>query len=410
MKKNPTHQPKIVVFSTLFPNPGQPNAGLFIRERMFRVAAQVPLIIVAPVAWFPGQSIIRRFKPHFRPQAPYQEVQQGITVYHPRFFSFPGCFKWLDGYFLALSSYTLLKKIKKEFEFNHIDAHFAYPDGFAATKLAQWFSVTCTITLRGTEIRHSRSSTIGPLLYKSLKRASKVFSVSNSLKKHVVSLGIEQEKVTVIGNGVDTEKFHPLNKDSMRKKLGLKESDQVLITVGGLVERKGFHRVIELMPELIKKHPQLNYLIVGGPSAEGDWTDKLKKMVNDLNLKAHVQFLGNIAPEQLKEILSAADVFVLPTRNEGWANVILEAMACGIPVVATDVGGNSEVINADELGQIVPFGDKKSLKESIYLSLTKKWNKDTIIQYAQNNSWDNRVTVLLSQFKKLTFTNNEKNN
>jgi len=107
-------------------------------------------------------------------------------------------------------------------------------------------------------------------------------------------------------------------------------------------------------------------------------------------------------PAQLKEVLSASDVFILSTRNEGWANVILEAMACGVPVVATDVGGNAEVINNEDIGSIVPFGDKQQLKESIEISLKKDWDKESIIDYAQDNSWDNRVKTLLSEFKNLT--------
>ncbi|MCK5649002.1 MAG: glycosyltransferase, partial [Gammaproteobacteria bacterium] len=185
MDKNKNKQPRLLVFSTLFPNPGQPNAGVFIRERMFRVGQHIPLIVVAPVAWFPGQSLIRRFKPHFRPEAALQEIQNGVTVYHPRFFSIPGFFKWLDGYFLAISTYSLMKRLKREFNFTIIDSHFAYPDGFAATRIGKWLSVPVTITLRGTEVPHSKSITKRPFLLRALKSADKVFSVSNSLKMHM---------------------------------------------------------------------------------------------------------------------------------------------------------------------------------------------------------------------------------
>jgi glycosyltransferase involved in cell wall biosynthesis len=171
--------------------------------------------------------------------------------------------------------------------------------------------------------------------------------------------------------------------------------------VGGLVERKGFHRVIEVLPALIKQFPELRYLIVGGPSAEGDWTDKLMSMVQQLKLTEHVQFLGIMPPTQLKEVLSAADVFVLSTRNEGWANVILESMACGVPVIASDVGGNAEVISNDDLGLIIPFNDSEKLYQAIKFSLTKKWHKERIIAYAQANSWDNRVACLNLEFNRI---------
>ena len=401
MKKKGNMSPRLVVFSTLFPNPGQPNAGVFIRERMFRVSKQIPLIVVAPVAWFPGQSLIRRFKPHFRPEAPLQEIQDGITVYHPRFFSIPGALKWLDGYFLAISTYSIMKKLKREFNFNIIDSHFAYPDGFAATRLGKWLSVPVTITLRGTEVPHAKSITKRPFLLKALKSAAKVFSVSNSLKMHMVNLGAQEDKITVVGNGVDIEKFYPVDGSEWRKKLGIKETDKVLITIGAIVERKGFHRVIEIMPDLLRTNSELHYLVVGGGGVEGDWTEKLQTQVRNLQLENNVHFLGAMPPVELKKVLSAADVFVLSTRNEGWANVILEAMACGLPVIATDVGGNSEVICNQDIGKIVRFDEPVELKNAITEAIEKKWNKNTIVKYARDNSWTKRVKLLVSEFEKL---------
>ena len=401
MDKKSSKQPRLVVFSTLFPNPGQPNAGVFIRERMFRVGKHVPIIVVAPVAWFPGQSIIRYFKPHFRPDTPFKEVQEGVTVYHPRFFSIPFFFKCLDGYFLALSSFKIMKKLKKEFNYNIIDSHFAYPDGFAATRLGKWLSVPVTITLRGTEVPHSKSISKRPLLLMALKSAKKVFSVSTSLKNHVVKLGAQEEKITVVGNGVDIEKFYPVNGNELRNKLGIKETDKILITIGALVERKGFHRIIEIMPDLMRTSPELHYLVVGGAGVEGDWSEKLKSQVYDFQLQNNVHFLGAMLPAELKKVLSAADIFVLSTRNEGWANVILEAMACGLPVIATDVGGNSEVISNQDIGKVIPFDEPIALKNAINEALEKKWNRQIIIQYAKDNSWTKRVKLLIAEFEKL---------
>ncbi|HEX5865576.1 MAG TPA: glycosyltransferase family 4 protein, partial [Casimicrobiaceae bacterium] len=121
----PELEPRVVVLTTLFPHAGQPTTGLFIRERMFRVARMLPLTVVAPVPWFPFQAVIRRWKPHFRPPAPSMEMQEGIEVRRPRFFSVPGAFKWLDGFFLALCCVPTLLRLKRSFAFNMIDAHFA---------------------------------------------------------------------------------------------------------------------------------------------------------------------------------------------------------------------------------------------------------------------------------------------
>ena len=396
--------PRLVVFSTLFPHPGQPNAGVFIRERMFRVAKVLPLIVVAPVPWFPLQGLIRLWRPHFRPAAPQHEVQDGIEVWHPRFFSIPGLFKSLDGLFMAWGSWFTLQRLKKQFQFNLIDVHFAYPDGYAGTLLGRWLNVPVTITLRGTEIRHANDARLRPRLVRALQQAARVFSVSDSLKRHALSLGIPAEKIQVVGNGVDTEKFFPMDKREARGKLSLPPDAPLLISVGGLVERKGFHRVIDCLPALLASYPRLQYLIVGGASAEGDMRAALEAQVTRLGLTEHVKFLGAWPSRKLRLPLSAADVFVLATRNEGWANVFLEAMACGLPVITTNVGGNREVVCRDDLGAIVPFDDQAALIAAIEQALARDWDRSAIIRYAEENGWVQRVQTLADAFRHLLAT------
>lgn len=394
-------EPRIVVFSSLFPNVSQPNAGIFIRERMFRVGETLPLKVVAPVPWFPFQKLLRTWKPHFRPDAPALEVQDGVEVFHPRFFSVPSIFKSLDGLFMALGSLPILWRLKREFDFQIIDAHFAYPDGYAATLLGRWFKVPVTITLRGTEARLCQNSRSRLLMFKALSRASRIFAVADALKRTAIDIGIPESKIRVVGNGVDTHKFQPIPREVARQQLGLPIDGAMLVSVGGLCERKGFHRVIECLPDLKKAFPDLRYLIVGGASAEGDWSDRLKRQVVELGLSETVHFLGPMPSDRIKIPLSAGDIFVLATRNEGWANVFLEAMACGLPVVTTDVGGNREVICKEELGKLVPFDDRKALTEAMLEALYIAWEWEKITQYAESNSWDQRVAILLDEFRKI---------
>jgi len=392
-------KPKLLVFSSLFPSHKRPNAGVFIRERMFRVARQIPVIVVSPVPWFPFQGIIRYWRPHFRPLPKRYEEQQGVQVYFPRFLSVPGLLKSCDGFFMALGSLSTLIKLRKQF--NIIDAHFAYPDGYAATLLGKWLTIPVTITLRGTEVPLSKMPGRKIRLLTALKNATRVFSVSDSLKQHVVSLGAEDDKIHVIGNGVDVVKFYPLAKSDARAELNIPEDAKVLVSVGGLVDRKGFHRVIEVLPALVAKYPELIYLIVGGDSPEGNIRERLEHQVKALKLEGNVRFLGAYPSEQLKVPLSAADLFVLATANEGWANVFLEAMACGLPVITTEVGGNKEVVNDPRLGTVVPFEDSPALLAALLHGLERNWDRSLIIRYARDNSWDIRVKVLVEEFQRI---------
>jgi len=395
------HPARLLVFSSLFPHSGAPNAGVFIRERMFRVGAVLPITVVSPQPWFPGQGLIRLFRPHFRLPAPKQEIQQGIKVLYPRFLSVPGIFKQFDGLSMALRSYPLLRRLRKQTGFNVMDAHFAYPDGYAATLLGKWLKVPVTITMRGTEVPHSKNPKLRPLLISALRHANRLFSVSESLRQHAIALGVEPSGIRVVGNGVDTDKFCPEDRAAARKRLGIPLHARVIVSVGALVERKGFHRVIATLPELLKSEPDLHYLVVGGASPEGNRRTELEQQVRELRLDKHVHFLGAMPAAELKWPLSASDVFVLATSNEGWANVFLEAMACGLPVITTDVGGNSEVVSRPELGTVVPFGDQEALGEALRSALQQAWDRALIRAYAEDNAWDTRVTCLTEEFSQL---------
>lgn len=397
-------QPQVVVLSSLFPSQRQPGAGLFVRERMFRVGARLPVAVVSPSPWFPLQGLLRSWRPGFRPGAPCFECQAGHDVWFPRFFSLPGMLKRMDGLFMALGAWPRMRALKRAGRLDIIDAHFGYPDGYAASLLGRWLRVPVTVTLRGTEERHARDPALRPLLAQALAGASRVFAVSQSLRQVALALGQAPARVRVVGNGVDLDKFRAIDRQVARAALGLPADALVLVSVGGLCERKGFHHVMACLPALQnegKAGQAVQLLVVGGPGPEGDWTDRLKALAAELGIAAQVRFTGPVASADLHRVLSAADVFVLATRNEGWANVFLEAMACGLPVVATDVGGNREVVATPALGSIVPFGDQGALTAALREALVRPWDRAAIRRYAEANTWDRRIDDLESEFRQI---------
>ena len=152
----------------------------------------------------------------------------------------------------------------------------------------------------------------------------------------------------------------------------------------------------------VEKHPNIKYLIVGGASLEGNIEEELKSQAEKLGVTDHVIFCGPQPPEALHKFLSAADVFVLATANEGWANVLLEALACGTPVIATDVGGNSEVINHSSLGEIVPFGNHDKLLDALDNGLIRNWERLALVRYAEANHWNYRIQNLKTIFDRIS--------
>lgn len=391
--------PRLLVFSSLFPSDAQPGAGLFIRERMFRVARHVPVVVVAPQPWFPLQGLIRFFRPHFRPMALRYERMQGIEVYRPRFLCFPGILKRTDGLFMALASFLTVRRVVRRDGLNLLDVHFGYPDGAAGRLLSKWLGLPMVLTLRGKEERQMRLSVAAPLK-RAILAANQLVTVSSALGDLAIGLGADRRRVTQVGNGVEIGKFAPIAQATARTELGLPLDALVLVSVGTLVERKGFHRVIECIPELLAQFPTLHLVVVGGAGPEGDMSAQLRGLVAQLGLQAHVHFVGAWPPDRLKVPLSAADVFVLATSYEGWANVFLEAMACGLPVVTTRVGGNAEVVCSPELGALVEFGDRSALTSALRDALLRSWDRQRIIDFARENSWDRRIPQLIEVYER----------
>ncbi len=392
---------RVVVYTRVYPNAAQPNYGLFVRERMRRVAAEVELVVVSPVPWFPFQGLLRRFRPHYRPWVPALEEQNGIRVYHPRFFCFPGVFKWTDAWFQALGSFGLMRRLKREFGFNLIDSHFVYPDGAAARLLARWLGVPYTITLRGSLLRFGVSAAQRRQIEHAMSDAARVFSVADSLRQDAISWGQAADHVEVVGNGVDLDRFRPEDKTLSRRRFGLPAEARLLVSVGGLTERKGFHRVIEVLPQLRESHGDIHFAIAGGASPEGNNRAELEAQIARLGLSDCVHLLGSVSPDDLRFVYSAGDVFVLATRFEGWANVFLEASACGLPIVTTRVGGNAEVVSSEEVGLLVPYGDSGALLQALRAAFDRTWNRDAILEHARRNAWQTRIPRLVAAFQAI---------
>jgi len=345
---------------------------------------------------------VRRFRPSFRPQAPIHETMDGIDVYRPRFFCLPGVLKRLDGRFMAMATLPTMRRLVQRFGASVIDAHFLYPDGWAATRIAARLGLPVTITIRGSKDEWLIGTDREPLLVEAMRSATRLFAVSQALARSVAQrLGIEAAEVTVIGNGVDLEKFAPVDRAEARRWLGLAPDAKVIIGVGNLIPTKGFHRVIPLLPELRRRHPGLAYLIVGGGSSQGDQRGELEALARQHGVADIVRFCGRQPQEALRWHYGAADVFAQATEFEGWSNVLLEAMACGLPVVTTRVGGNAEVVTDPSLGELVDWWDPDAFRDAVDRALTHGWNRERIVAYARANGWEDRIQCLVDEFRKL---------
>jgi teichuronic acid biosynthesis glycosyltransferase TuaC len=374
---------RILTFTTLFPNSVQPVHGIFIYQRMLHVARRPGLSVqvVAPVPYFPRW--IKSTRWGKISHVPRQEKFGELTVFHPRYLLVPGISMPLHGLLIFLGSLSTIWKLRTKNQFDCIDAHYVYPEGLAAVLFGRLFRIPVVLSARGTDVNlFPAFRSIRPMIRWSLQHASGIIAVSKSLKQAMVELGLPEETIQVIGNGIDPVRFHPLEPREARRLLGLAEDEHLIVAVGGLIPRKGFQFLIPAFAKIAPRFPRVKLYILG----EGDYRQKLEAMMHQFGMADRVFLPGNIANDQLRLWFSAAEISCLVSSREGWPNVLLESMACGTPVVATNVWGAPEVIVSPDLGILVEQ-NVDSIATALEQGLQKSWHRPEIAQYASKRTW-----------------------
>jgi glycosyltransferase involved in cell wall biosynthesis len=285
---------------------------------------------------------------------------------------------------IYLACLSLARRLHREKRFDCIDAHFVYPDGFAAVRLGKKLGMPVFVSARGTDINlYPSFHLIRPMLRWTLTHAAGVIAVSADLKSKMMALGIPEANIRVIPNGVDTERFQPLDRKSARRQLGLAEEGPIAVSVGSLIESKGHHLLIAAVRKLTERFPEVRLYVIG----DGVFRTKLEQLVREKQLQERVFLPGNRPNEELSLWFGSANISCLMSSREGWPNVVSEALACGTPVLATGVGGIGEIITSPELGMLVER-NVDSIAAGLEQAFTKTWNRGEIAGHSRSRSWD----------------------
>jgi len=301
---------------------------------------------------------------------------------------------------------TFLKAVKSS-KIVHAHGH-PYLTSLIAAKLAKRYSKPFVLTQHNTFIEYDsifdnierlNDLAVGK---ETLKEADKIIAVSNATKNYVLSLGAKPEKVKVLRNGVDLVRFRPLagKREEMRRKLGISQNSIVVLTVRRLVYKNGIDTLIESANIAVKKNPKIVFLVVG----KGPDLNNVQIKINQLGIENNFKFTGFVKDEDLPFYYNAADFFALPSKSgEGLPLVALEAMACGLPVIATDVGGISEILMED-YGKIVPPNQPELLAKAIleFSNIDLSSRKLEIRAVMEEKySWDKNVETLVEIYEEL---------
>jgi glycosyltransferase involved in cell wall biosynthesis len=385
---------KLLTFSTLFPNTQRPNHGIFVETRLRYLLAskQVESRVVAPVPWFPFRH--QRFGIYgMFASIPQTELRHGIDVRHPRYPVIPKVGMSAAPLLLARAMKPVIGRVIDEgYDFDAIDAHYFYPDGVAAVMLGRHFNKPVVITARGTDINLVPQYALPRRMIRwAAEHAAGMITVCNALKQEMVGLGIDPGRITPLRNGVDLELFQPGDRDALRRELGMEGF--TLMSVGHLEPRKGHEMVIGALPAL----PDARLFIAGS----GPDRNKLEQLAQQLKVDERVRFLGPLPQSELRKYYGGADALVLASSREGWANVLLESMACGTPVVASNVWGTPEVVAAPEAGVLMAERTPKGVADAVRRLRAEYPEHEATRRYAERFSWEDTTQGQLKLFRNI---------
>jgi glycosyltransferase involved in cell wall biosynthesis len=384
---------RTITFTSLYPNGTSPNHGIFVENRLRHLldSGQASTRVVAPVPWFPfGAKIFGRYAP--LAGVPRVEERIGVRVYHPRYPVMPKIGMTIAPLGLFLACLPLFRRLQRQQDFELIDAHYFYPDGVAAVMLGKALKKPVVITARGTDINLIPGHLMARRQIQwAARSAGAVVAVSEALKDAMVALGIGPERVTVLRNGVDLVIFRPEERMQARQELGL--TRPTLLSVGQLIERKANELIVGALPSL----PEFTLLLAG----EGPERRRLENLAATLGVSDRVRFIGAIPHRQLSKIYSAADILVLASSREGWPNVLLEAMACGTPVIASKVWGNPEIVAAPEAGCLMEERTAECIATTVRTLFARLPDRAATRRYAERYSWEDTTKGQLRLFAEV---------
>jgi teichuronic acid biosynthesis glycosyltransferase TuaC len=384
---------RVLTFTSLFPSEARPRHGIFVETRLQELIKSHPVDarVVAPVPWFffrhPAFGQFASFA-----RTPKQARRSGVDVRHPRYFMVPKVGVPFQAASMARASMRAVDAMCADgWRPELIDAHYLYPDGVAAARIARRLNVPLLLTARGTDVNVlARLPETASQIKWAASQASFVVAVSEPLKQGLLELGVEPSKLVVLRNGVALDTFRPEDKAASRLKLGL-PNDPLLICIGNLVPEKGFSLAIECLVHL----PDHHLLIIG----EGPMGAELAAVAERCGVSSRVRFERNMPQNELRHAYSSADALLLTSSREGWPNVVLEAMACGTPVVAFDVGAVRTMLDGTNAGRVVPRRDAASLADAVVTLRAQPPLASDARRHASRFDW---ASIARAQFELMT--------
>ena len=382
---------RILTLSTLFPAANRPNFGIFV-ERQTRALSEVrdfAVTVVNPVGTAPWPFSLVASQADLKTLA--DESWGGLEVYRPPFTAIPVIGGSRNPAAISRAALPLLRQLHRETPFDLIDAEFFFPDGPAALRLSDALGIPFTVKARGADIHYwGCQRGCAAQILDAANKAAGLLAVSSALKADMVAMGMDANKIRVHYTGLDQTRFVP--RDRAEEKANHSLTGPVILSVGALIPRKNHDLVIQALADI----PGATLLLAGQGESEG----ALRALADTSGVADRVRFLGSVPHDDLPSLFAAADIMALVSSSEGLANAWVEALACGTPIIASDVGGIRELITNDAAGRIVAQ-EPAAIAQAARDLLANPPRKEDVADNVRAFSWAENARQLADFFRSV---------
>jgi teichuronic acid biosynthesis glycosyltransferase TuaC len=384
---------RILFFSSIFPQPGNPTRGIFCWQLCQALAATCEVRVISPWPW------LARLRHRGSKEAPPELSGprfNDLHVDYPQYFYPPGIFRNAYHRFMARSVRRSMRRDVAEFRPDCLLSYWAHPDGAVAAQAAQAIGAASAVIVGGSDILLLPQSRLRRrCVVAALQANDAVLAVGRDLQTKAIALGLPAEKVHVVHQGVDTDMFFPGSARTAREKLGLAPNGNVLLWVGNMVPVKGLDTLLKACTLMRDRGEQFHLYLVG----DGPLRKELERDCQSRGLSDVVQFVGARLPRDLPDWYRAADLTVLPSRSEGLPNVLRESLACGKPFVASDVGSIRDLAAGSTKSRLVMPGNASALADAIRDTLHSP--RENCLTSFQLESWFQSAAKVLGILESL---------
>ncbi len=388
----------LLIITNLFPTPADHERGIFTLQLVKRLQKHANVTVVCPLPWFPKINFLNNIKVFNKwstfSNVPLKYIIDGVEVHSPKYILLPKISENIHDKLMMAGIIRYVRKLHKNIHFDAVNSQWLYPDSVAAGKITKKLQIPHIPTGLGCDVNLDIYQPVkGNKILDMLHHSRAITVVSNGLKEELIKNNIENNKITVIPNGIDIDKFKILNKDECRKNLNIPKEQSVILYVGRLSEEKNVSTLIKAASKLIKTNQTLHVYLVG----DGPLRSELELLANKLGTLKNIHFIGKIVHDLVGTWMGATDYFCLPSLREGCPNVILESLGCGRPVIASNVGAIPDIVT-NESGILFTPEDVTGLTNALSTALRTNWNEEIINKSVKNLSWENAAKKYTNVF------------